>query len=153
MNKYRGKDAITGEWVTGDKVTIGKDIYILPDYCNEIEHAEEDLYLIQGLISIDPSTLAQETGLSDKNSKPIFGSFPVDGVMSKGGDIIKYMDGNNFVIEWRDAHFVQHNIYMQGKHKMHRIYDLVNYGKLKNCNYNHEVIGNATDNPELIGGE
>jgi len=45
---------------------------------------------INGFIGIDPLTLAQDTTVKDKNETPIYGSFPVDGVMSKGGDRIRH---------------------------------------------------------------
>jgi len=42
--------------------------------------------------AIIPETLAMETGKEDKNGKMIFGSIEVNGVMSKGGDVI-LLDG------------------------------------------------------------
>lgn len=38
---------------------------------------------------IDPQTLAQDTTKRDKNGTKIFGSFPVEGVMTKGGDRVR----------------------------------------------------------------
>lgn len=39
-----------------------------------------------------PSSLAMYTGINDKNKVPIYGSFPVDGVMGEGGDEIMAVD-------------------------------------------------------------
>ncbi len=41
-------------------------------------------------IEVQPQSLAMKTGVCDKNKKPIYGSFPVDGAMSKGGDIVRF---------------------------------------------------------------
>lgn len=40
---------------------------------------------------IDPTTIAMATGVTDKNGVEIFGSVPVDGVMSRGGDVVRML--------------------------------------------------------------
>lgn len=59
-----------------------------------------DVGCIVGFVEIIPSTLAQDTTVKDKNGTPIYGSFPVEGVMSKGGDTTKSVKGKIFTIEW-----------------------------------------------------
>lgn len=49
-----------------------------------------DTYWIE--YQVIPESLAISTGLQDKNGVEIFSSFPVNGVMSKGGDVIKYSE-------------------------------------------------------------
>ncbi len=46
---------------------------------------------ISGFVEVLPSSLAMSTGIEDKNGVEIFGSFPVDGVMSEGGSDIKIL--------------------------------------------------------------
>ncbi len=38
---------------------------------------------------IDPTTLARDTTVKDKNGNAVYGSFEVDGVMSEGGDKVR----------------------------------------------------------------
>ncbi len=64
----------------------GKWYMILEDAeIGEFSHAwkyiHEDCF-----VEIDPSTLAMDTTVKAKNGEPIFGSIPVDGAMSDGGD-------------------------------------------------------------------
>lgn len=74
--KYRGKRIDNGEWVYGC-------------YCNNTqEHwifvPEEDDYTL-----VIPASVGMFTGLTDKNGKEIYGSVPINGEMSKGGDEIR----------------------------------------------------------------
>lgn len=96
MTKYRGKRVDNGEWVEGYfyKKTLcdgnGECCYIKFDGNNGIE--------------IIPETIALFTTLTDKNGKEIFGSIPVNGVMSRGGDVVffKRLDCN-LTIRWSEV--------------------------------------------------
>lgn len=46
---------------------------------------------IKGFVEVLPSSLAMSTGIDDKNGLPIYGSFEVDGVMSKGGSGVEQL--------------------------------------------------------------
>ncbi len=135
--KFRGKlKAIgqegDGEWVFGDLLTNKGCSYIVPEYA-DIEHMDEDIWEIQGLLPVDSASVGMWTGQKDKNGKEIFGE----------GDIYKDADGIISVVEmavdgWALFPITEgtpvRNLYWQN------VYD-----KTKG-----EVIGNVTDNPELI---
>lgn len=75
--KFRAKRKYGNEVITG--------------YYNAIDGVHHYIFNNDNLNSpdwfeIDPATLAMETGQPDKNGTMIFGSVPVDGVMSKGAD-------------------------------------------------------------------
>ncbi len=44
-------------------------------------------------VIIDPPTLAMQTGILDKHKVEIYGSYPVDGIKSEGGDRVKLSYG------------------------------------------------------------
>ena len=128
---YRGKRTDNGEWAEG-----------LPSY--DINGHITEIEVFKGFaccypIEVDPETVCQYTGLTDKNGRKIF-----------EGDIIKhYNDGLNpmkfniVVIKWSEEGCVyvqQSSLGME-----YRI-----FSRYREC---YEVIGNIFDNPELIEQE
>ena len=128
---FRAKREDNGEWVYGDYVRLldaAGAVHMMhvparnPDECNATFY-------------MDPKTLGQFTGLTDKNGTKIF-----------EGDIIQTYDPDEgyAVVRYDDtetefyADFVGDNVY----------YGLG--GTFRNDDI--EVIGNIYDNPELIGG-
>ena len=128
-----------GDWVFGDLVRI-KD-------------GEKTSTMIYGFGEVDPSTVGQYTGLTDKYGKKIF-----------DGDIIKSDNGRICAI----------SVVLYGKFEPKLFYDLLEetgwrpkekmYGLfakstkgeemlLSECSRLIEVIGNIHDNPELLEGE
>ena len=82
MLKYRGI-TLDGYWITGYLTYSKKEklYYITEDNDNEFS------------FPVIPESLSVTyTGLTDKNGNQIYASFEVDGKMSKGGDIISYID-------------------------------------------------------------
>lgn len=128
-----------GDWVFGDLVRI-KD-------------GEKTSTMIYGFGEVDPSTVGQYTGLTDKNGKKIF-----------EGDVIKSDNGRISAI----------SVVLYGKFEPKLFYDLIEryvrprptekmYGLfakstkgeemlLSECSHLIEVIGNIHDNPKLLGG-
>ncbi len=82
---------------------------------------------------IVPESLSMFTGLTDKNGKQIFGSIPIDGVMSMGGDVLTCYD-LKVAIVFEAGQFV-------GKHLNND-----RMAELQNRNWiQFEIIGNQYD--------
>lgn len=61
---FRGKRVDTGEWVFGD---------LLHDWQNKGDCIRQGAsYGVSGIFTVDPTTIGQYTGLTDKNGKWIF---------------------------------------------------------------------------------
>lgn len=134
---FKGKRANNGEWIRGDSITtpfIRREtqqniIYIL-DITKADYDCFEDLVEDNGIFEVDPETVCQYTGLTDKNGKQIF-----------EGDIIQY-NKKLFKVVWVSecAHFAAHPL------KECSWSPCMNIGTVKNA----EVIGNIFDNPDLL---
>lgn len=113
---FRGKD-IYGKWLYGDLINLTENI---KQICNhsQLEHAH----------SVNPETVGQYTGLTDKNGKKIF-----------EGDIVKDIVGRMKAVEFYNG----------------RYYPFISFPEYTCWNIDEvEVIGNIYDNPELLkGGE
>ena len=132
---FRGKRLVDGEWIVGYFVVTGRYSAIKP---------KGEVYY-----GVDPSTVGQYTGLTDKNGKKIF-----------EGDIVK-ADGYIFVVRFGKCggvanaeNFGYMGFYFDGFDDVTK--DCIRYGLRNDICYftNREVIGNIHDNPELLkGGE
>ena len=124
---FRGKRLDNGEWVYGYYVHIGpvscQRTYIIPEYASA-------LYVNE----VYPSTVGQYTGLNDKNGKRIF-----------EGDIAKVLQGKD-----KDIAYVgfENGAFMLYP-KTGNIYERTLWEYWYN-DWDVEVIGNITDNPELL---
>ena len=124
---FRGKRLDNGDWVYGYYVHIGpvscQRAYIIPEYASS-------LYVNE----VDPSTVGQYTGLKDKNGKRIF-----------EGDVAKVLQGKD-----KDIAYVgfENGAFMLYP-KTGNIYERTLWSYWYN-DWDVEVIGNITDNPELL---
>ena len=124
---FRGKRLDNGDWVYGYYVHIGpvscQRAYIIPEYASS-------LYVNE----VDPSTVGQYTSLKDKNGKRIF-----------DGDIAKVLQGKD-----KDIAYVgfENGAFMLYP-KTGNIYERTLWEYWYN-DWDVEVIGNITDNPELL---
>jgi hypothetical protein len=135
---FRGKDVDTGIWVYG--------YYSGPVGACECHEICDINDVIGSMVDVDPDTVGQYTGLTDKNGTKIF-----------EGDIIGYKDGR-FVANC----IVNFGLYAAagriGKSHMGFYLDWAENDLLRNdigfwaSERLIEVIGNIYDNPELIGG-
>ena len=118
---FRGKSKSTGEWVFGnlfDKDTKGRT------------HIGTT---VRRCFDIDPETVGQFTGMTDKNGTKIF-----------EGDIVRHIDTTCHVVE-----VVNSEVYFDT--------EMLEFGfrysnELFHCQFNNEfeVIGNIYDNKELL---
>ena len=126
---FRGKRTINGDWVYGDFVR-GNERKSLRDsifvYDSETQSFND--------YEINPSTLGQYTGLKEKNGKRIF-----------DGDIVKVLQGKD-----KDIAYVgfENGAFMLYP-KTGNIYERTLWEYWYN-DWDVEVIGNITDNPELL---
>ena len=124
---FRGKRMDNGEWVYGYYVHIGpvscQRTYIIPEYASA-------LYVNE----VYPSTVGQYTGLNDKHGKRIF-----------EGDVAKVLQGKD-----KDIAYVgfENGAFMLYP-KTGNIYERTLWEYWYN-DWDVEVIGNITDNPELL---
>lgn len=143
---FRGRRLDNGEWVEGSYM---EHYYSSRFGCVSAIFTNDDVLCKTYRIPVDPSTVGQYTGLTDKNGKKIF-----------EGDIIKTHYANakkcDFVeqVVFDGGRFC--GLYQRGGAKQwaplpsgtpHIAQDKSVY--MDWC----EVIGSVHDNPELIGGE
>ena len=129
---FRAKRLNNKEWVYG--------YYVHQFGAHEIRVKKTDEYDNEGY-HIDPETLGQYTGLTDKNGKKIF-----------EGDILKISEGNDeddYVIRkvyaYRGVLCVD---YWTPDWDFNALAFLDN-----DTGYVFEIIGNVHNNPELLGGD
>ena len=121
---FRAKLADEDTWVEGSLVVWKGDTMIYTD--RGFPH-------FMGNFLVEPETVGQFTGLTDKNGTKIFEEDIVEG--------LDYDEENGFgVVYWEDGAFFVGNSSWCGTF-------CENYNGI-----DFEVIGNIHDNPELIGG-
>ena len=113
---FRGKRADNGEWVYG---------YFYEDIGSFIKERASSVSTNTHLV--DPSTVGQYTGLTDKNGRRIF-----------EGDVVEYREYGNLAVAWDDGAFQLEREYT--------FYDMLDHY----TTVFSVVIGNIHDNPELL---
>ena len=152
---FRGKRLDNGEWVEGSFLRDGEahrlvrqeglpfsDCYIVP----KTERDNVRTYLSQGILlgviayHVDPSTIGQYTGLTDKNGKRIFEG---DVVAQSWYDFYEPADDSfgEVVFYVADCSF---SVLDLNKN------EIMSIGHGRACHYEVEIIGNIHDNPELL---
>ncbi len=127
--KFRGKRKDNGEEVKG--------WYIEHPFSDDLTKFVSCIIQDERPYEVIPETVAMFTTLLDKNKKEIYGSIPIDGKMSRGGDIIEWEDSDDCVTR----KFQEAVTYQQGAFQTLAC----QYGL---CDF--EVIGNQYDDKELL---
>lgn len=130
---FRGIDIITGEWVKGYLFLITKHSVqkkslvpcIQVVYPNNLNHISYE---------VTPESVGQFTGLTDKNGVKIF-----------EGDIVSL--DNEFNLETSEVAYEKGGFIVEADFGY---FDETTIGWAIEMMYEVEVIGNITDNPELL---
>lgn len=115
---FRGKRTDNGEWVYGD---LTHSVYKIGDTCVGKYGSEI------GMHQVDPATVGQYTGLTDKN-----------GILIFEGDVVAYRDYGNLAVAWDDGAFQLM--------REDTFYDMLDHYTIGVA----VVVGNIHDNPELM---
>lgn len=131
---FRGKRIDVGKWVEGFYF-VATDImddnihhYIIETGAELYPHGE-----VCGIYEVDPSTVGQDTGLTDKNGKKIF-----------EGDIIIDSDfpDTRYVVYFNDAAYVARDTMTS---EACWLTSFIIFGEITS-----QIIGNIHDNPKLL---
>ena len=127
---FRGKRTDNGEWIYGDLMQNVD--------CIKIREQEKDVKHIAKSFEIELETVGQYTDLTDKNGKRIFEG----DILGSRYDSLYPDDVAIEVVKWfRNGWYIQQENNLPDA--------LCEYGVLPYS----EVIGNVTDNPELLKEE
>ena len=121
IHLYRGKRLDNGQFIEGS--LIGEDVIV-----GKIVDFEEDYFTTEFWYKVDPETVGQFTGMTDKNGTKIF-----------EGDIYNMGDDNiRYVVVCRKCMFIGKQI---GSNS---------YAGLDYFESDIKKVGNIYDNPELL---
>jgi len=128
---FRGKHKYNGEWVYG--YLIGNDVIV-----GDIVEFNDEYFNTEFWYKVDPQTVGQYTGLKDRNGQEIY-----------EGDILENEHGNKFFIHYfiPDCKFMSVLVESYGNEDQYELDEYLDPWVY--C----EVIGNISDNPELLKGD
>lgn len=150
---FCGKRSDNGEWIRGDLITTPfirnetqqNIIYIL-DITKADYDCFEDLTEDNGIFEVEPETVCQYTGLTDKNGTKIFEGDIVKGV-AYSTDFVGYIVWIDTIAGFGVRYFNKHREPTAWENSS--ILKAIQRWKQPN-EFQAEIIGNIFDNPELI---
>ena len=122
---FRGKRSDNGEWVKG--YLIGNNVIV-----GEVVDFDEDYFNTEFWYKVDPETVGQFTGITDKNGTKIF----------EGGIVRFYDDSEDELVNGTvifNADFCSFCVSMKGHEDI-----------MLMAHWQYELIGNIHDNTELL---
>lgn len=126
---YRGKNIITGEWVEG-YIVKGNRTYIITANAVDYMLVSASYHANIEFVEVDPETVCEFTGMTDKNGKKIFEG---DIILRESKRAIVVFDESEYSLKYSDNKYIQHGL-------LHSVWkDDV------------EAIGSVFDHPELLG--
>ena len=150
---FRGKRLDNGNWIIGQLINYEDGRARIIKSHTDIFCYEKDESIIQTVANmIDPSTVGQFTGLTDKNGTKIFVGdvIKTDNGKQKAISVVKYGNFRPKMIYHMFRNYIgyepkqdQHGVYCETDNEQMVLFDS------PTC---IEVIGNIYDNPELLGG-
>ena len=142
---FRGKKCNNGKWIEGGIYTDENKTYIIYTYryipdtrdWDTVEFYENHPRYEIGYVAVDPETIGQFTGMTDKNGKKIF-----------EGDIVVLNEDvkKTFNVDDGEVRYGWGGFYIKEFSSLNSLNVLASY----DCILRGEVIGNKYDNPELL---
>ena len=126
---FRGKEIGINRWVHGSLDIHKSGVVVIMS-----EEIVTSIYA-----RVDPDTVGQFTGLTDKNGRKIF-----------EGDIV-HMNSKKFFLSGHGVVVYRNGSFAIDDRKRNRIYPFMQNGQYNAGDY--RVDGNVHDNPELMEGE
>lgn len=130
---FRGKRADNGEWVEGYLLSTVNHTYIVytDQYDDDLFFSPKNIF-----IAVDPETVGQYTGLTDKNGKKIFEGDVINAYHNRDLLNVSYVvfDSGEFLCELISGNFI----------------DCCETLPEQETECGIEIIGNIHDNPELL---
>ena len=139
---FRGKRTDNGEWVKGWLIKDEYGICIASD--DALYHVDGNEWNFED-VEVNPETVGQYTGLTDKNGVKIFEG---DIIEAQTQDTKRLRNAEVRFGEFADINSDEDECYIG----FYIVFDgiFTTAGQLKECSNSIEVIGNIFDNPELL---
>lgn len=131
---FRGKRIDNGEWVEGWLV-FKTDPVLEITYCYILAYGKGESFVTW--YPIDPATVGECVGLSDKNGKKIF-----------EGDIVRYEIWAGACVLFRSD-----LMHVEWSEQTAQFIVTGDCSYIMGSAYKYEIIGNIHDNPELLKGD
>lgn len=141
---FKAKRIDNGEWIVGCLINLDDDTYRIATSC--LQNEADELLLVCSY-EVDPSTICQFTGLTDKNGQKIWEN-----------DVVKCIDKNSDSEFIAVVEFGNPNSFYSWGYQLKHIkgdepnLDILLWIDMEETGATCEVIGNLFDNPELLKG-